>query len=597
MKKFGTAVILCGGKSNRMGFDKSLVKVRGKYLIEIIGEKLEKIFDNILLVTNDLEKIKGLKYKGILDIIPGMGPVGAIYTALRASDSKYVYVTACDMPAVNLSYIRYMMEIIENEDPDGVVARSASFIEPLNAFYSVNMLHEFESGIENDNLRIFGPIKNSKVHFVDYSKAQEYCRDIDMFANINYQMDLNLLERICTEDNKLISIEEAIRIITEEARLLEAEERPLLSSLKRVLAEDIYARDNLPPFDKSAMDGFAVRSADGPRLKVIEVIKAGDPMPAGPKSGEAYRIMTGAPIPEGADAVIKKEEAITEGEFATLLKPVKKGQNILSAGEEIKEGDLALRSGTTLRPAEIGLLASLGCSAVKTYRAPRIALLITGDELVGIDEDLSPGKIRNCNEYSLTAMANDLNAEVISSGIVRDDPEVILEKMREAFENADIVVSSGGASVGDYDFIERILRELGADMKFSAIAIKPGKPVIFATYRDKLFFGLPGNPLSAISTFEQFVSPAIKKMMGIRDLTDEQFPVVLADDIKCSTGRTNYAYVNIEKKDGVYYAHRVGSQSSNALVTICRANGVVIIDGTVSTAKAGEIVSGKFIFK
>lgn len=392
-------------------------------------------------------------------------------------------------------------------------------------------------------------------------------------------------------------IEEALKIILEEAPELEAVEAGLLQSLGKVLAEDIYARDSLPPFDKSAMDGYAVRHADGQRLKVTGVVKAGDELPEVLKPGEAFKIMTGAPVPPGADSVVKKEDTAQDGEFVSILKPAKAGQNILKAGEEIREGDLALPKGKTVRPAEIGLMASLGYSRVRVHRNPRLALLVTGDELVDVEEKLEPGKIRNCNEYTISAMASDMGAEVISYGIVRDDPAEIMRKMKEAFSKADIVVSTGGASVGDYDYIGRILSELGADIKFSAVAVKPGKPVIFATYAGKLFFGLPGNPLSVINTFEEFISPAIKKMMGRQDLREKTFPVVLENDIKISTGRTNYAYVFIEKKDGVYFACSAGPQSSNALMTISRANGIVMLDGSLPVAKAGEIADGKFIFR
>jgi molybdopterin molybdotransferase len=413
------------------------------------------------------------------------------------------------------------------------------------------------------------------------------------------------LVRGAQEANKLIHIKEAMRIIIEETKMLGMEDRSLMSSLNKVLAEDIYSNDNLPPFDKSAMDGFAVRSEDlaevskanAVKLKVKRIIKAGDSGDAVLKRGEAYKIMTGAAVPGGADAVIKIEDVEADGQWVSISRPVKKGQNILKAGEEIKAGDLALTKGKTVRPAEIGLLASLGYTTVKTIKAPSIALLITGDELIDPGESLTPGKIRNCNEYSLKALIKNLNSEAVSYGIIKDDPDMIFEKMKEAFENADIVISSGGASVGDYDFVEKILKKIGADVKISAVAIKPGKPVIFATYNGKLFFGLPGNPLSVINTFEQFVKPAVQKMMGMEDIMEEEFPVILADEIKSSVGRTNYIYVNIEKKNDIYYAHRVGSQSSNALTTVCKANGIVIIDGVTPIVKAGDIVNGKFIFK
>lgn len=389
--------------------------------------------------------------------------------------------------------------------------------------------------------------------------------------------------------------EEALEIIIKEVKLLDSELCDLMSSLHRVLAEDIYAKDNLPPFDKSAMDGYAVKSDDGLMLKSTQVVKAGDKFTEELKHGETYKIMTGAPIPAGADAVVKKEDTEVDGEMVSLIKPVKKGQNILKAGEEIRHGDLALEKGKVIRPAEIGLLASLGYSKIKVYGKPKVALLITGDELVDVYEILTSGKIRNCNEYTLHAMLSELNADVISYGIIRDDPEKVDKKMSEAFENADIVISSGGSSSGDYDFISTILERKGGDIKFSATDTKSLK-IIFATKQQKLYFGLPGNPLSVISKFEQFVKPAIKKMMGRTDLLEEDFPVTLAEDFKCRPGRVNYIYVSLEKRNGTYYAHYSGSQKTHALKTICRSNGLVILEGSSSIAKAGEIVRGKFIF-
>lgn len=416
----------------------------------------------------------------------------------------------------------------------------------------------------------------------------------------------NYIDNVHTRrKNTLISVEEALKIVIEEANILETETTDLLSSLKKVLAEDVYSKDNLPPFNKSAMDGYAIKSEDtikcsmenSLKLKIKGIIKAGDFCKTQLQQGEAYKIMTGAPIPKGADAVIKIEKVEASKNEIFIFHPVKKNENILKLGEEIKEGTLAIPKGNIIRPAEIGILSSLGYSTVKTFKVPKISLIITGDELIDVTEDLSLGKVRNCNEYSLSALIKNLNSELKSYGIIKDRPEIIFNKMKEAFEYGDIVISSGGVSVGDYDFIEMILNKIGAEIKFSTVAIKPGKPITFATYKNKLFFGLPGNPLAVINTFEQFVSPAIKKMMGRTDIIEEEFPVILTNDLKSSKGRTNYVYVNIKKENGIYYAYTIGSQSSNRLVTIGKANGVVIIDKDTSIVKAGDVVNGKFIFK
>jgi len=402
----------------------------------------------------------------------------------------------------------------------------------------------------------------------------------------------------------MIKVEDALEKIFQEVQILGAETVDILASLNKVLAEDIYAKENLPPFDKSAMDGYAIKSQDTlqagekepVRLLVKGIIKAGDYSQASLETGQAVKIMTGAPLPPGADAIIEVEKVQREQEELLIYSPVEKGYNVIELGEEIRAGELALLKGRFLRPAEIGLLASLGYQAVQVYRAPRAALLITGDELVDIEEKLTAGKIRNSNEYSLQALLLNARAQVLSFGIIPDDLEILREKVKAALEEVDLVISTGGASVGDYDFMEEILRQIGAEIKFDSVAIKPGKPMIFATYKNKLFFGLPGNPSAVINTFEQFIKPTIEKMLGKDSWQPQEFPVILLDDFKAKKGRRHYVYVGIKKEDGIYYAGKVGSQSSSQLMTVSKANGVIIIPEEQGTVRAGETVQARFLF-
>ena len=404
----------------------------------------------------------------------------------------------------------------------------------------------------------------------------------------------------------MIDVDNALKIINENTKELTSEKKYIVSCLNKVLAENIYSKDNLPPFDKSAMDGYAIKSEDTKNYdtekKTIEfeirgLIKAGDYCEDELKSGQAFKIMTGAPLPKGADAVIEIEKVEVEDNILKVSQVVSKDNNVIKFGEEIKVGELALNGGSNIRPVEIGLLASLGYSYVNVYKSPTIALIITGDELVDIDSKLQKGKIRNSNEYSLKALIKNLGAEDLSLGIVPDDKDKLKEKVKYALENADIVISSGGASVGDYDFVDDVLKEIGADVKFNSVAIKPGKPVTFATYKEKLFFSLPGNPLSLITTFEEFVKPAIEKMMGKQIGNRGEFPVILAGDFKAKRGRKKYIYVEIKEDNGKHYAYKVGSQCSNHLMTMSEANGIIIIPEECGNVKAGEVLNGKFMFK
>lgn len=403
----------------------------------------------------------------------------------------------------------------------------------------------------------------------------------------------------------MIDVENALNVIDQNTKELTLEKKDILSCLNKVLAEDIYSKDNLPPFDKSAMDGYAIKSEDTRNYdtkKVVEfeikgLIKAGDYCEEDLNSGQAYKIMTGAPLLKGADAVIQIEKVEVDGNILKVCQVVKKGNNVIKLGEEIKVGGLALNRGNIIRPVEIGLLASLGYSCVNVYKSPTIALIITGDELIDIDSKLQRGKIRNSNEYSLKALVKNLGAKDLSLGIVADDKEILKQKVKYALQNADIVVTSGGASVGDYDFVDDVLKEIGADIKFNSVAIKPGKPVTFAIYKEKLFFSLPGNPLSLITTFEEFVKPAIEKMMGKQNGKKKEFPVILMEDFKAKRGRKKYEYVEIKEDTGKYYAYALGSQCSNHLMTMSEANGIIIIPEECGNVKAGEIFNGKSIFK
>jgi len=403
----------------------------------------------------------------------------------------------------------------------------------------------------------------------------------------------------------VINFKEAQKIIFNNIELSSLEERDILQCNDKVLGENIYSKDNLPPFNKSAMDGYAIKSEytesvsneNITEFKIKNTIKAGEYCTEILEHGEVYKIMTGAPVPNYADSVIEIEKVIVENNKIYINEKVKKDKNIIKLGEELRIGDLALKKGSVIRPSEIGLLASLGYKKVKVHKSPVVALIITGDELVDIDSKLSNGKIRNCNEYTLISLIEKIGAKVVSFGIVCDDKNILREKINLSLKESDIVITSGGVSVGDYDFIEEILGDIGADIKFNKVAIKPGKPVTFATYKKKLFFGLPGNPLSVINTFEEFVKPAIKKIMGKNNFSNEEFNVVLADNFKSKVGRRDFVYVDLKKENEVYYAHKIGSQSSNQLVTISKANGIVIIPEDVEDVYVGEIFNGRFIFK
>lgn len=306
----------------------------------------------------------------------------------------------------------------------------------------------------------------------------------------------------------MITVEEALNKILSLIQPLGLEKVNLLGGSGRVIGEDVVANRDIPPFDNSGMDGYAVRSediqntsSDSPvRLEVIGDLPAGFFPTKTVGRGQAIRIMTGAPIPEGADSVVPVEETKGKDRFVSVLKAVSPGECIRKKGEDVKKGDRVISKGDIIRPSEVGMLASVGRSVISVYQKPMVAILCTGEELVDVDDDLNEVKIVSSNSYALAAQVKDCGAIPVQLGIAKDRKEEIKEKLLQGFR-ADIIISSAGVSVGDYDFVKEVLNDLGMEMIFWKVAMKPGKPVVFGTLRGKLVFGLPGNPVSSMGLF------------------------------------------------------------------------------------------------
>jgi molybdopterin molybdotransferase len=418
----------------------------------------------------------------------------------------------------------------------------------------------------------------------------------------------------------MIGPKEALDIVLKTVHSLDISETPLEDALGLVLAEDIVSRDNIPPFDNSAMDGYAVRgadvveaSADNPvTLDVIDDIKAGGVPMTAIRSGTAARIMTGAQMPEGADTVVRVEDTTTDesgarrsfktsGTGDNTLKPVtiaakiKRGGNVRYAGEDVAVGETVISAGQELKPAEIGLLASLGFPKVKVFRRARIAIVTTGDELLDVDQPLVPGKIRNSNAYSLAAQVTEAGATPIRLGIALDTKEAAHKLFAEAIAQADIVLTTGGVSVGKYDVVKDVLEEMGANQKFWKVAQKPGHPLGFWTLNDRYVFGLPGNPVATMVCFEEYVRPAIRRMMGQSYLYRPEVQAVSTSDIHKRLGRFHYIRVRVERKDGDYYVSSTGPQGSGILKSMVLADGLALIPADVETVKTGDRVATRLI--
>jgi len=395
----------------------------------------------------------------------------------------------------------------------------------------------------------------------------------------------------------MITVKEALDHILDSIVPLGLENTDILSALGRVIGEDIHAPRDIPPKDNSAMDGYALRSediinagAESPvNLNIIEDIPAGHVSRKTVGPGEAARIMTGAFIPEGADAVVKVEETKCDDAGVRIYTAATHGENVRYAGEDVKAGDLVIRVGAILRPAETGMLAALGRSFVKVYRRPLVAIISTGDELVDIDDAASAGKIVNSNSYSLAAQVMECGGIPLQLGIAKDTRDDLTEKFMAALR-ADIIVSSAGVSVGDYDFVKDVMEDMGIGVELWQVAQRPGKPMTFGSREGKPVFGLPGNPVSSMITFEQYVRPAILKMTGHQNIFRRTIRAILTQDIHKKRGLRYFFRSRVRSQGDGFVVEITGEQGSGILSSMVLANGIMVIPEDTDFVKAGSEV-------
>ncbi len=398
----------------------------------------------------------------------------------------------------------------------------------------------------------------------------------------------------------MISVEEALARILAQISPLESIETLLTSAQGLVLAQDIVVHEDMPPFANSAMDGFALRSQDSrsnngqsAHLRISGTVAAGYVADRALQEGEAIRIMTGAPVPPGADAVIQVELTSNDGTWVEVQQEVAQGNNIRPAGEDMHAGQVVIQRGTEIGPWEIGILATLGYAHVSVIRRPRVAILATGDELIDIDAPLSPGKIRNSNSYLLEAMLRRAGIEATRLGVAQDTVESLREKFREA-TTYDLILTSGGVSVGDFDLVKDIMTEQG-NIDFWRINMRPGKPVAFGSVGNVPLLGLPGNPVSSAVTFELFGYPILRKMQGHTRLFKPQVNVVVEDDIQDRVMRRHYVRAHVEWHDDHFAAHTTGNQGSNITTSLLQANAFLIVPEGGVTVKAGDTIKAMML--
>lgn len=398
-------------------------------------------------------------------------------------------------------------------------------------------------------------------------------------------------------ENETLSADEALDIVLNSMSVMAIETVHLTDSLGRALAEDIYSGVNLPPFANSAMDGYAVcfqdtagACADSPCiLSVIESEPAGVVISRKVEHGNAVRIMTGAMMPDGADSVVPVEDTGQRDNYVVVFNEIKCGTNVREAGEDVRQGDLILHKGTRISPAQMGMLAALGVVDVPVYRKPRVAILTTGSELVGPEMEPAPGRIRDSNSYSLLGQVIQAGAEVVMMERISDERGQLADIIAKAAEVSDVVITSGGVSVGDFDLVKETLSRLG-DIRFWKAAIKPGKPVAFGFISDRPLFGLPGNPVSSMVTFDILVRPALLKMAGVRQNERAIVSGIIRQSIRHKEGRREFIRAVTTWSGTSYNAVPTGDQGSARLSSMLGANSYVVIPEQVGNVSEGSAV-------
>ncbi len=404
----------------------------------------------------------------------------------------------------------------------------------------------------------------------------------------------------------MIKFSAALKTILDSVEVIGSESVGLMDALGRVVAQDIYSDSDIPGFDNSAMDGFAVKSSDtigaskdNPKvLGVIEDIKAGDIPEKILRHNQASRIMTGAAIPKGADSIVMveytKKAQNNREELIEIYRQVSPGENIRKKAEDIKKGELIILKGTQLNCAHVGILASLGRPKIKVARRPRIAILATGDELVSISQRLAPGRVRSSNTYTLYSQIIKCGCIPKNLGLAKDNPGQLEKKIRLGLD-CDIILTSGGVSVGEYDFVKDVLAKIGTHIKFWQVAIRPGKPLVFGKINKTLVFGLPGNPVSGIVSFEMFVRPAIIKMTGQKKENQKEVEALSEDNLDKKEGIRYFLRAKTRWKEGCYVTGLAGHQGSAMLKPMSLANSLIILEENQGPVEKGTKVRVRFL--
>ncbi len=628
MKSKITGLILAGGRGTRMGrVDKGLQPFRGTTLVAHVLDRLAPQVASLAINANrNLQQYQAVA--GAAPVLPDYldgfaGPLAGLQVGLQFCPTELLLTAPCDSPffprdlaarlhaAMEAEGADLAMAVTMERDPEQPEAPPFRQPHPVFSLVKTSALPALEAYLETGARRMEGFYKSLRVAEVLFDESAA-------FSNINTLEELQRHERApaiapadtapraprTDSDPAALAVDEARRLICERITAVDATETlPLLGALDRVLAADIISPINVPAHDNSAMDGYALRGADLPTngertFTTIGIAYAGHPFPQAPQAGECVRIMTGAAIPPGCDTVLPQElAAAIDGDNVTIAhNAIRAGANLRRAGEDLKQGGIAIAAGKLLRPADLGLIASLGIGQVNVRRKLRVAFFSTGDELRSLGETLDQGCVYDSNRYTLFGMLQRLGCEVIDLGVVRDDPQALEAALRQAAGQADAIITSGGVSEGAADYTRDIMALLG-DVTFWKLAMRPGRPLAFGkvqTEQDSAWlFGLPGNPVAVMVSFYMFARPALLRMMGVSgtQATPQTVRARSTDNIRKRPGRTEYQRgIVSQADDGTPQVRLTGAQGSGILSSMTEANCIVVLHHDQGGVAAGETV-------
>jgi molybdopterin molybdotransferase len=609
-----SGLILAGGRGTRMGHvDKGLQPFGGTTMVAHVLARLEPQVATVAINANrNLDTYAAYGVPVWPDETPDYaGPLAGLQAGLRRCATTYLLTAPCDSPFLPADLAQRLYDGLRAAGADLAVAVTSEDgrrqVHPVFCLLKADLEPVLSAYLDGGGRRMDGWYPQIKV-------AEVMFDDADAFRNINTLDELHELDTASTRPPRLadvvsclsaydpdaLPVRDAQRIIREFVTPVRATEMVALrAALGRVLAADIISPIDVPSHDNSAMDGYALRGSDLPadapaRLAVIGTAYAGRAFDGSPRPGECVRIMTGGVMPAGCDSVVPQEFVTVEGDTMVIAPgTIHAGDNRRLAGEDLKAGSAALRAGKVVRPADLGLLASLGVAEVPVQRRLRVAFFSTGDELRSIGQPLDEGCVYDSNRYTIYGMLQRLGCDLIDMGVVRDDPQALEQALRDACENADAIITSGGVSVGAADYTKQIMARLG-DVTFWKIGMRPGRPLAFGRIhsngRSAFLFGLPGNPVAVMVSFYFFARDALLRMMGA-DAPLELVRARAAATIRKKPGRTEYQRgILARAADGQPTVTITGSQGSGILRSMSEANCMVVLHDEQGTVEAGDMV-------